>query len=150
MDPFLAQGRLDHPSSSKNKWHNVTQTRPGKAQWILWQKAMRLWSDEHGKLYQSLGKWLIPPSQQRRWWPAYATTNGDVFVRAPGEAVRYTKHRVEAHDIHIGGWYQVNTYVEANVQVPDCASPSPMQQRANGDREIYLGKQLGQQQWSTQ
>ena len=67
MDPHLVNGRLNHYASSIQKWHKVNQSRPAEEHWKLWQEATKLWSTTDGKLHQPLGKWLVPPSQQRQW-----------------------------------------------------------------------------------
>jgi hypothetical protein len=139
LDKHMAQGRLKHPSSSIMHWHTVNQSRPADAQWSLWQKANKLWSDDAGKLHQPLGKWVIPLSQQRRRWPAYATPNGQLFVRVSGDTAQFNLHRIINDPYTPKGWYQVNTYTESNVHLPECAYPVPLVQGQDGTRLVLLG-----------
>jgi hypothetical protein len=62
LDPYMQLGKIDHPTSSKIKWHKINQYRPAAKHWLLWREALSLWSDETGMLYQPLGKtgWYLP------------------------------------------------------------------------------------------
>jgi hypothetical protein len=149
IDKNMARGLPAHSSCSTNKWHNVNQQRPADKQWLLWQRANLLWSNEEGKLHQPLGKWLLPPSQQRRWWSAYASTDGQVYVRAVGEVVRYNRHCISHTQHHHDGWYQVNTYTEASVKLPENVFPVPLQLQTNGTRVVYLGHPKSSSHWKS-
>jgi hypothetical protein len=98
LDVYLIKGNINHQSSSCNKWHKVNQERPADANWKLWHKATKLWSTITGKLHQPLGKWLQPISQQRRRWPAYASTTGLIFIRVSNNSTRFNQHRISQKD----------------------------------------------------
>jgi exonuclease III len=56
---------------SKPKRMYSIQHRPGKPQWVLWAKALRLWSYPNGTLLVPLGQWKLPHAQLTRQWPSY-------------------------------------------------------------------------------
>jgi hypothetical protein len=64
---------LGHPSllSSVSSVPGCNQRRPGKRQWSLWKRACRLIGDKSGKLFSSLGNWLVAGSEIRRDWKFY-------------------------------------------------------------------------------
>ena len=65
LDPNMLQGVPDIYSST-SRWHHVTQEKPLPKLWKLWQRANRLWSNEHGELHQPLQRWQHKLQRQRR------------------------------------------------------------------------------------
>ncbi len=66
---------LGYPSllASQTKWMKAEQDQPYEASWVLWRRALRLWSDWHGRLHQPLGRWLLSGQALNRTWSAYLT-----------------------------------------------------------------------------
>jgi hypothetical protein len=66
---------LGNPSllASQTKWMKAEQDKPYEASWVLWRRALRLWSDWHGRLHQPLGRWLLSGQALNRTWSAYLT-----------------------------------------------------------------------------
>jgi hypothetical protein len=45
--------------ASQTKWMQAEQAKPYAASWVLWRRALRMWSDWRGCLHQPLGRWLL-------------------------------------------------------------------------------------------
>ena len=79
LDPLMLKGVLDRYSSN-SRWHHVTQEKPLPQIWKVWQRANRLWSNEHGELHQPLQRWQHTLQRQRRAWPVYGDNKGRIYV----------------------------------------------------------------------
>ena len=87
MDP-AAQAH-ETPSASTSKYHKTLQARPHS--WLLWDRAMSVWFDKSGKLYNPLGPWLHSGSRLRRAWQAYYDGADDtVYGRTVDGFVHYS------------------------------------------------------------
>ena len=62
-------------TSSRSHHLAIHQEKPSAKEWKQWQRAWLLWCDLQGNLRTPLGKWLVPPSQQRQQHFAYARNN---------------------------------------------------------------------------
>jgi hypothetical protein len=49
------------------------QAKPYATSWVIWRRALRLWSDWHGHLHQPLGRWLLPGPLLGCNWTSYLT-----------------------------------------------------------------------------
>jgi hypothetical protein len=88
LDPAMLQGQPDR-ASSVSRWHYVNQDKPEpEAQWQLWRKANKLWSDDNGALLQPLTRWIAPIRDQRRQWHVYGDMKGRIYVRQHQDITR--------------------------------------------------------------
>jgi hypothetical protein len=101
--------------ASQTKWMQPEQAKPYAASWVIWRRALRLWSDWHGHLHQPLRRWLLPgPSLGRNWtWyltkrtkrftPAsvIANTLSPHMVRFPASPLMRTQYRLSSIPIKI-------------------------------------------------
>jgi hypothetical protein len=51
--------------SSVSKWLPVHQDIPSRAEWVLWKRANKLWSNADGSLVRPLGSWRLSVSKSR-------------------------------------------------------------------------------------
>jgi hypothetical protein len=58
------------------------QAKPYAASWVIWRGALRLWSNWHGHLHQSLGRWLLPGPSLGRNWTSYLTKRTKQLILA--------------------------------------------------------------------
>ncbi|KAI2503136.1 hypothetical protein MHU86_11327 [Fragilaria crotonensis] len=72
LDMVKTQGALSL-TSSKTTRPFIIQDRPSSKEWILWERANRLWSGADGTLHTPLGPWKIDISNMRQEHFAYAT-----------------------------------------------------------------------------
>ena len=90
IDEGMMKGR---PSllSSTTKWHHVYQARPAEQSWTVWRRALKLFSDNNGRLRITLGKWTAPSHKLRRNWPVwYDPISEDIYFYKIGH---YERHR---------------------------------------------------------
>jgi hypothetical protein len=69
----LAPGiRNGHPTlwSRVTRYLKTNQACPNAATWKIWSQAMDLLATPDDLLYVALRQWMVPPSRQRRLWPA--------------------------------------------------------------------------------
>ncbi len=73
---------LGNPSllASRNKWMKAEQAKPYATAWVLWRRALRLWSDWRGRLHQPLGRWLLPGPSLGRTWSSYVTKTSKTLI----------------------------------------------------------------------
>ena len=62
LEFFNGRHTLMTPATTNLKFW---QGKPNEKTWKLWKRASLLWASKHGKLHQSLGKWLVAPADQR-------------------------------------------------------------------------------------
>ena len=78
--------------SSTTKWHHVHQERPSESSWTVWRRALKLFSDNSGRLHQSLGQWTLPSHKLRRHWPAYYDPRSeDIYFYKEGNYDRHPR-----------------------------------------------------------
>jgi hypothetical protein len=95
LDPYFLKGTRG-PMSSERKCHHVNQSRPYDKSWNIWQKANYLWTRQGTKLYQPLGRWLVPTKQLRRDWQAYLDPRAhELLIRQTN--TQYTIHPQQEH-----------------------------------------------------
>jgi hypothetical protein len=138
LDLSKLEGR---PSLLSSITHGSTiyQESPSAAEWALWKRANRLWSDDQGKLFEPLGPWIIDKSQQRQRHQAYvgrhSTGAMDVSLWIPvdHQYIRCEPLQDLWHYQEIGNpilWEQV----------PDEAFPAEVWPQAPGQWELtYTG-----------
>jgi hypothetical protein len=76
--------------TSHTKLHHTFQAKPYPPTWKLWRKTCKLFSTA-GVLHDTLDKWLVPHTQQRKTWPFYfgPTTGNLLHVTAEQCTVHY-------------------------------------------------------------
>lgn len=75
----------------------VYQERPSQAEWRLWQRANRLWSDPNGQFYQALGPWTKQIHDQRQQHATYWHTQG-LWTRSSHEYVFCTRQSMDTFE----------------------------------------------------
>jgi hypothetical protein len=68
--------------ASQTKWMQSEQAKPYAASWVIWRRALQLWSDWHGHLHQPLGRWLLPGPLLRRNWTSCLTKRTKQLILA--------------------------------------------------------------------
>jgi hypothetical protein len=138
LDLSKLEGR---PSLVSSITHGSTiyQESPSAAEWALWKRANRLWSDDQGKLFEPLGPWIIDKSQQRQRHQAYvgrhstAAMDVSLWIRVEHQYIRCEPLQDLWHYQEIGNpisWEQV----------PDEAFPAEAWPQAPGQWELtYTG-----------
>ena len=90
MDFFTGCHTMKTPTS--NNLH-FRQSKPNTATWKIWKRASLLWASKHGKLHQPLGKWLVPPSDQRMQRFSYRDpTDNSVYMFDGNQFRRYNTY----------------------------------------------------------
>ena len=149
LDMSKLEGR---PSLTSSVTHGPTiyQETPSAAEWTLWKRANRLWSDTSGTLHEPLGPWILHTSEQRQQHQAYwgrhtvEELDASIWVRVddgylrcepisdvwhyqetthliPWERIPDATFPVEVHSINPGQWKMTYT---GNVYIPTHPSPS--------------------------
>ena len=92
LDPgkLVGQPSLD---STTSKWLDVLQDKPSATEWELWTRANRLWSDEEGKLYQPLGRWIQHLPDRRIQHFAYQCHHNLFVLRNQHGYIKYRMSR---------------------------------------------------------
>jgi hypothetical protein len=98
---------LGNPSliASQTKWMKAEQDTPYEASWVLWRRALRLWGDWHGRLYQPpLGRWLLSGQALNRSWSAYLTkSTKQLILTKPGTYKIYNQKRRRKYSAQLQG-----------------------------------------------
>lgn len=93
----------------------IHQERPSHKEWLLWEKANRLWSDGNGRLHTPLGAWIRDIDHMHQEHFAYATETTLWWVR---QAQHSAKCFRLADDT-----YQETTTVETRQDISRHAAP---------------------------
>jgi hypothetical protein len=89
--------------ASQTKWTQAEQVKRYAASWVMWRRALRLWSDWHGHLHQPLAQWLLPGPFLGRNWNSYLTKRTKQLILAKQEVYkiyhrkRHRKYPVTPH-----------------------------------------------------
>jgi hypothetical protein len=97
---------LGNPSllASQTKWMKAEQDKPCKASWVLWWRALRLWSDWHERLHRPLGRWLLSGQALNRTWSAYLTkSTNQLILDKPGTYEIYNQTRRRKYSAQLQG-----------------------------------------------
>ena len=82
IDPHLKAGEFSS-CSSKSKYVPCHQGRTMSYHcWRNWNDACAIFCKRNGELRQPLGKWLVPPADLRRDWPAYYHPSTQTLYRS--------------------------------------------------------------------
>ena len=90
--------------SSRTQWYHCHQARPeSRYVWDAWAAACNLFATRvAGKLRRPLGRWLIPPSQQRRQWCHY-------YDLATGHMYRRSLHQGYERHLRVPGGFSLQS-----------------------------------------
>jgi hypothetical protein len=138
LDYSKLEGRPSLYSSITHGNH-IHQDRPSEKDWKLWQKANLIWSDENGKLFESLGPWILQPKEQRQQHRAYFQMRGVLWTEVAlwvklGDA--YTRCKMSQDQWH---YKETDEYREWK-NLPDALYPVEAWPRLNGEwRLTYCG-----------
>ena len=108
--PDIRSSRVDGP--------RIYQARPDDVEWRLWRKANTLWSDEHQRLAEPLGPWLLTIHEQRARQYAYAYTD-QLWIRSIAGA-QYRRFRRSASEPNV---FRDTGSIHAWTRVPQQARP---------------------------
>ena len=115
------------PVSSRSSHLKVHQEKPSANEGRLWKRACLLLSVINGRLRKPLGKWLLPPAQQRQHPHAY--THGDMMWRRQDEENKYAEYRRFAVD---EGFHDMQRSISV-AELPYRATPVQIEKDADGD-----------------
>jgi exonuclease III len=103
--------------------HYPYQHTPDMKTWRLWKQACNVWTTDGSNLLLPLGRWLFPPSQQARRWPAYMVPSGQLYIQDP-TTKSYNSH-YPSQDRETRG-HRSFTYLSNHTHniIPDTAQPT--------------------------
>ena len=118
--------------SSRSHHLEIHQERPSAKEWKLWRRAWLLWCDLQGNLRTPLGKWLVPPSQQRQRYFAYAWSN-TLWIRQDVDNSYLEFQRFALDE----GYLAMNRMVSINA-IPSEAVPVEVQYNEDTTTWVYM------------